>query len=191
MQALRRIARVRTRVRRDGVEKTVDARDLVPGDIVLIEEGDVVTADLRLIEGADLHCDESVLTGESAPVVKDAERLDSETVLADRMNMAFKGSSVTRGRAEAVAVGTGMKTELGRISNLTASAEAEIAPLERRLDRLGHRLVWLTLALAAFTTLHVLRLACVVEPARRSHVRNPAERDELPRGRCAGGGLGA
>ena len=158
MKALRRIARVRTRVRRDGVEKTLDAQDLVPGDIVLIEEGDVITADLRLVEVSDLHCDESVLTGESAPVVKDAEKLHPDTVLADRANMAFKGSSVTRGRAEAVVVGTGMETELGRISDLAQSAEAETAPLERRLDKLGHRLVWLTLALAAFTTiLGVLR----------------------------------
>ncbi|MFX0541459.1 cation-translocating P-type ATPase [Roseovarius sp. S4756] len=158
MTALRRIARVRTRVRRDGAERTLDAQELVPGDIVLIEEGDVITADLRLIEVADLHCDESVLTGESAPVVKDAGRLDPDTPLADRVNMAFKGSSVTRGRAEAVAMSTGMQTELGRISDLAQSAKGEVAPLERRLDRLGHRLVWLTLGLAAFTTfLGVLR----------------------------------
>ncbi|MFX0546760.1 cation-translocating P-type ATPase [Roseovarius sp. S1116L3] len=158
MTALRRIARVRTRVRRDGAEQTVDAQELVPGDIVLIEEGDVVTADVRLIEVADLHCDESVLTGESVPVVKNADSLDPDTPLADRVNMAFKGSSVTRGRAEAVAVSTGMQTELGRISDLAQSAKGEAAPLERRLDRLGHRLVWLTLGLAAFTTvLGVLR----------------------------------
>jgi len=153
MEALRRIARVRTRVRRDGKEIAVDARDLVPGDIVLLEEGNVVVADMRLVEALDMHCDESALTGESVPVIKQTAPLKADTILADRLNMAFKGSAVTRGQGEAVVTATGMDTQLGHISALAQSAEGAVTPLERRLDRLGHRLVWLTLALALFTVL--------------------------------------
>lgn len=150
MEALHQIAEVRARVRRDGSEKMVDARDLVVGDIVLLEAGDVVTADMRLIKASNLHIDEFALTGESMPVEKSPHTLAPETVLADRINMAFKGTAVTQGTAEAVVTATGMTTELGQISDLVQSAEAEAAPLERRLDRLGHRLVWLTLGLTAF-----------------------------------------
>ena len=153
MEALRKFARVKSRVRRHGQEITIDAEELVPGDLVLLEEGDVVTADLRLIQSSGLHCDESVLTGESHPVAKSVDTLAPDLPLADRVNMAFKGTSVTRGRAEGVVVATGMATELGRISDLVQKAEAKVAPLERRLDRLGHRLIWLTLALALITVL--------------------------------------
>lgn len=150
MEALHKIAEVRTRVRRHGRVQEVDARDLVVGDVVLLEAGDVVTADMRLIEASGLHIDESVLTGESVAVEKTPEPLPAETGLADRANMAFKGTAVTRGTAEAIITATGMATELGRISDLAQSAEADASPLEQRLDRLGHRLVWLTLALTAF-----------------------------------------
>ena len=153
IDALRKIAQVRTRVRRDGRERAVDARELVPGDVVVLRAGDVVAADLRLVGIADLHCDESVLTGESAPVAKSTEALAAETALGDRLNMAFKGTAVTRGQGEGIVAATGMRTELGRISDLAQSADSEVAPLERRLDRLGHRLVWLTLGLALLTIL--------------------------------------
>jgi Ca2+-transporting ATPase len=151
MEALLRIAKVRTRVRRGGEARTVDAQNLVPGDLVLLEAGDVVTADLRLSEAASLRADESMLTGESTPVAKSVEAVDPETAIADRDCMAFKGAAITRGSGEGIVVGTGMDTELGRISALAQGAEGEVAPLERRLDRLGRRLVWLTLALAALT----------------------------------------
>ncbi|MGC8201992.1 cation-translocating P-type ATPase [Aliiroseovarius sp. PTFE2010] len=150
MEALHKIAQVKTRVRRDGQDRMVDAQDLVPGDIVLLEAGDIVTADMRLLTASGLHVDESVLTGESMPVAKQTEELPEDTVIAERANMAFKGSSVSQGSAEAVVTGTGMATELGRISDLTRTAEAESSPLERRLDRLGHKLVWLTLGLTLF-----------------------------------------
>lgn len=153
MEALRRIAQVKTRLRRAGKIKTVNARDLVPGDVVLLEAGDVVTADLRLIQCANLQCDESVLTGESAPVTKNTAVLKANISLGDRINMAFKGCAVTRGQGMGIIVATGMDTQLGRISDLAQSAEAGISPLEKRLDRLGHRLVWLTLGLAAVTIL--------------------------------------
>ncbi|MFP7671864.1 cation-translocating P-type ATPase [Marivita sp. S0852] len=150
MDALHRIAQVTTRVRRGGQVQVIDAQDLVPGDIVLLDAGDIVTADLRLLEVSTLHIDESVLTGESVPVIKQTEAVAEDTLVADRRNMAFKGSSVTQGTAEAIVVGTGMNTQLGRISALTQGAEADASPLEQRLDRLGHKLVWLTLALTAF-----------------------------------------
>jgi Ca2+-transporting ATPase len=151
MEALLSIAQVRTRVRRNGEERQVDARDLVPGDIVVLEAGDVVTADVRLIEASNLQCDESVLTGESVPVAKTTEAVAAEAGVGDRLGMAFKGTAITQGTGEGIVVATGMQTELGRISDLAQSAEGEAPPLERRLDRLGHRLVWLTLLLAALT----------------------------------------
>ena len=148
MEALRRIGRVSTRVRRNGAIKEVLAQNLVPGDIVLLEGGDVVAADLRLIEASKLQCDESALTGESVPVSKSTGALSADTTLADRTNMAFKASSVVRGSGEGVVVRIGMTTELGRISSLVESTEETRSPLERGLDRLGGHLMWLTLLLA-------------------------------------------
>jgi Ca2+-transporting ATPase len=158
MEALLNIADVRTRVRRDGTERTVDARDLVPGDVVILEAGDVVTADIRLTESSNLQADEAVLTGESVPVAKGIDPVAAEAAIGDRLGMAFKGTAITQGAGEGIVVATGMETELGRISDLAQSAEGETPPLEQRLDRLGHWLVWLTLALAALTVgLGILR----------------------------------
>ena len=137
MESLLRIAEVRTRVRRAGKVREIDARDLVPGDIAVLEAGDVVTADMRLIQASNFQSDESVLTGESAPVVKSIEKTDAGAVLGDRSSMVFKGTAITQGAGEAIVVATGMNTEIGRISHLAQNAEAEVAPLERRLDRLG------------------------------------------------------
>lgn len=153
MEALLRIGRVSTRVRRAGGECSVDAQDLVPGDIVVLEAGDIVTADLRLVQAANLHCDESVLTGESVPVRKHTDPVAPGAVPGDRRCMAFKGTAVTQGTGEGIVTATGMATELGRITHLVQSADAADSPLERRLDRLGQGLVWLTLALAALTIL--------------------------------------
>ncbi|WP_368667853.1 cation-translocating P-type ATPase [Palleronia pontilimi] len=149
MEALMQIADVRTRVRRGGESRMIDARDIVPGDIVVLEVGDMVTADLRLIEAAKLQMDEAVLTGESTPVEKATEPVAKDTAVGDRADMAFKGTAVTQGSGEGLVVATGMDTEIGRISYLAQSAEADVTPLEQRLDRLGHRLVWLSLGLAA------------------------------------------
>ncbi len=148
MEALLRIAEVQTLVRRDGRIERIDARDLVPGDIVILDAGDVITADLRLLQASNLQSDESILTGESLPVAKGTSALPVQTDLPERSNMVFKGTALTQGAGEAVVTATGMQTEIGRISALTEEAQAEVSPLERRLDRLGHRLVWLTLGLA-------------------------------------------
>ena len=151
MEALMRIATVRTRVRRGGSERMIPAQELVPGDVVILEAGDIVTADLRLAAAAALQADESVLTGESVPVDKALDPVPPDATLAARASMAFKGTAITRGSGEGLVVATGMRTEIGRISDLVQRAEGEAAPLERRLDRLGHRLVWLTLGLAVMT----------------------------------------
>lgn len=149
MEALRRLGRVGAKVRRGGRIEEIPAEKIVPGDIVLLEGGDMVTADLRLIEASRLQADESALTGESVPVGKSADPLAAGTPLAERSNMVFKGTSITRGSGEGVVVSTGMETELGRISTLTEEAEEVETPLERRLARLGRRLVWLTLGIVA------------------------------------------
>jgi len=148
MEALRKLGRVVTRVRRAGVEVMLPAEKVVPGDIVLLDGGDVVTADMRLIEASKVQVDESTLTGESLPVNKLPLTLPSDTHLHDRKNMLFKGTALTRGAAEAIVVGTGEDTELGEISRLVARANTEETPLEKQLDSLGRRLVWATLIIA-------------------------------------------
>ncbi|MGI3211935.1 cation-translocating P-type ATPase [Roseovarius tibetensis] len=149
MAALRSLGTVQTRVRRGGKSALVDAETLVPGDVVLLDAGNVVTADLRLIESNGLTCDESPLTGESVPVTKTCDAVDTNAPLAERASMAFKGTAVTAGTGTGVVVETGMQTELGGIARMTAEAEQEVSPLEKRLDRLGRNLVVLTLIVAA------------------------------------------
>ncbi|NDJ86366.1 MAG: HAD-IC family P-type ATPase, partial [Chloroflexi bacterium] len=153
MEALQELGQVTARLRRDGTVHEVDAEQIVPGDILLLEGGDVVTADVRLLEAAKLQANESALTGESVPVNKKVEALNADTELAERTNMVFKGTSITRGSGEGVVVATGMETELGHISSLVESAEDETTPLEKRLDQLGQKLVWLTLVVAALVAI--------------------------------------
>jgi len=149
MEALRGLTVQSARVRRDGEVVEVPARQLVPGDVILIEGGDVVAADLRLIEASKLQCDESVMTGESLPVAKQVAPVPAATALADRVDMAFQGTAVTRGSGAGLVVATGMGSELGRIAALVEEAEPERTPLERRIEALSRQLVWLTLGLAA------------------------------------------
>lgn len=149
MEALRRLEETTARVRRGGQEQEIPATALVPGDVVLLRAGQVVPVDVRLVEVGDLQVDESALTGESVPVTKTTDPSDEEASLADRTSSAFKGTAVTRGWAVAVTVGTGMETEIGHISELVEGAEGESTPLERRLDALGKRLLWIVFAMAA------------------------------------------
>jgi Ca2+-transporting ATPase len=149
MEALRELGNVQARVLRGGKEALVPAEELVPGDVVVLDGGDVVTADLRLVEASKLEADESVLTGESLPVGKDIAAVPPEAMLAERRNMLFKGTALTRGSATAVVVSTGMETELGRIAALVADAQDDSTPLEKRLERLGRRLIVVALIVAA------------------------------------------
>ncbi len=148
MEALYRLVTITARVRREGRSELLPVRDLTPGDIVLLESGDIVPADIRLLEAADLYCDESTLTGESVPVEKTVEPVTLDTYVADRTNMAFKGVAVVRGTGFGVVAGIGDETELGRIASLAEAAQGQAHPLEKRLDRLGQLLVWITLALS-------------------------------------------
>ncbi|MDD3581551.1 MAG: cation-transporting P-type ATPase [Desulfobacca sp.] len=152
MESLYKLSQVTTKVRREGQIRQIAAEELVPGDIVILEGGDVVSADLRLWEANKLQADESALTGESVPVSKAIAALGEDVPLAERQNLMFNSTSVTRGSGAGVVVATGMDTELGQISSLVEEAEAETTPLEKRLDRLGYRLIWLTLALGLLVT---------------------------------------
>lgn len=158
MEALRKLSRIKARVRRDGEVCEIPADQLVVGDVVILDSGDIVTADLRLVEANKLQADESPLTGESVPVGKQIEKVESDTPLAERRNMLYKGTYVTRGSGEGVVTATGMDTELGTISQLVEEAEEELTPLEQRLNHLGRSLIWITLALAgAVTVLGIIR----------------------------------
>jgi Ca2+-transporting ATPase len=149
MEALHRMERVTARVRRSGQVMEVPARQLVPGDIILLEGGDIVSVDMRVLIAAKLQADESVLTGESLPVSKQTQEIGASASLGDRTNMLYKGTSITRGSGEAVVTATGMETELGKITDLVQTAEDEVTPLEKRLDILGRKLLWVTLIFIA------------------------------------------
>ncbi|MEA5566081.1 cation-transporting P-type ATPase [Anabaena sp. UHCC 0399] len=148
MEALQKLSSTTAKVRRGGRLQEIPSVELVPGDIVILEAGDAIAADLRLLEAANLQVNESSLTGESVPVGKSLPPLSGDIPLAEHLNMLYKGTALTRGSGEGVVVATGMKTELGHISELAQQAGAEQkTPLEKRLDELGEWLVWVTIAI--------------------------------------------
>lgn len=148
MESLRELGNTTVNVRRENKVREIPAEDLVPGDIVLLEAGDIVSADLRILVQSKLQVNESALTGESLPVSKNVDAVAEDAVIADRRSMLYKGTSLTRGSAEAVVVETGMSTELGNISQLVEEAKDEQTPLEKRLATLGRKLVWVTLVIS-------------------------------------------
>jgi Ca2+-transporting ATPase len=142
------------RVRRGGTVTQVSAEDVVPGDVVLLQEGDRVPADGRVIVSANLQIEEAALTGESQAVFKDDKPIDKDNVsLGDRHNMAFMGTSVTYGRGEMIVTGTGLKTELGKIASLLMNVEESQTPLQRRLETLSRFLVGGALAVVVIVFL--------------------------------------
>ncbi len=148
--ALRQLAATRTQVLRSGQIQSIAASELVPGDIVLLEAGNQVPADLRLLEAAQLKVDESTLTGESVTVEKNTATLSGNNLaLGDRINMAFKGTTVTNGRARGVVVGTGMGTELGKVANLMNDTLERSTPLQQRLAAFSKQLSLVVLAICA------------------------------------------
>ncbi len=148
MESLQELSKSHAKVRREGQVQQVTSDELVPADIVVLEGGDLVPADLRLIEASKLQVDESALTGESVPVSKNTEPVEPDIPLAEQSNRLFKGTAVTRGSGEGIVIATGMDTELGQISELAEQAGGEQTPLEQRLDQLGRKLIWVTLAIA-------------------------------------------
>jgi Ca2+-transporting ATPase len=148
MEALLALEAPHALVVRDGRRETVDARDLVPGDVLALEEGQAIAADARLLATHDLRTDEAALTGESQPVDKRDAPDAPESPLPERRSMIYKGTAVVAGTGRAVVVATGMDTELGRIGGLVGGLAEERTPLERRLDALGRRLVVLALGVA-------------------------------------------
>ena len=148
LDALRRQTRTITRVRREGFETTVDAEDLVPGDIIILNAGDLVPADARLFESARLQTEESALTGESTTVDKAVAPVAVDAPLAERRSMLYLGTAIAAGRAVAIVVNTGGDTELGRVGQLVAISTKERSPLEIQLTQLGRRLVYLVLIIA-------------------------------------------
>lgn len=165
LSALRSLSAPMARVLRGGSWQAMQARELVPGDVIELEAGDNVPADVRLAEAFGLTIQEAALTGESVPVEKRADAiLSEETSLADRTNMAYMGTVVAAGKAEALVVATGMQTELGHIAGLLSRYEPEPTPLQRRLAELGRILIVLCLALVALIfTLQMLRGGELVE----------------------------
>ncbi|MDT8420431.1 MAG: cation-translocating P-type ATPase [Desulfuromonadales bacterium] len=165
LKALQRLTAPTARVLREGRESEIPARELVPGDIVLLRMGDRVPADVRLIEAVNLQTDESSLTGESVPVAKQVGALSGgELPVADRINMAFSGTHVTYGRGTAVVTAIGMETEFGRISGLLQAVKVDKTPLQKNLDRVGRLLGIVALVIvSAIVLLGFLRGAQLLE----------------------------
>ncbi len=138
LDALKKMSSPMSNVIRDGQSKVIPSRELVPGDIVVLKEGDIIPADLRLISASGLKTDESSLTGESVPVEKDPSLvLKEDTPLAERINEAFSSSFVVHGRGLGIVVSTGMKTEIGKIASLLQKEDGEVTPLEKNLAKLS------------------------------------------------------
>jgi len=140
VEALKRMVAPHILVLREGREQSIDSRNLVPGDIVLLEAGSRVPADARLMEAANLRVDEAALTGESKPVAKRLGVLPEEVGVPDRSNMVFMGTLVTGGRAVTVITTTGMRTEFGKIAGMVQAVEVEAPPLKQKMERMGRQL---------------------------------------------------
>lgn len=145
IEALRKLSGLKSKVIREGREMMIDSEELVPGDILLVEEGTKIPADARIIEAFSLRISEASLTGESVSVNKQDVVISGEKALAERKNMIFSGTVVTGGRAKAIIVSTGMKSEIGKIAGMISAVEKEVTPLQKRLKTLGSRIAIVTL----------------------------------------------
>ncbi|MFW6080234.1 MAG: HAD-IC family P-type ATPase, partial [Gemmatimonadota bacterium] len=165
VRALARLAAPKADALRDGEPRAVPGRELVPGDVVLLASGSLVPADLRLTSVRDLEVDESALTGESAPVRKTTEAIEGDALVpGDRLNSAFAGTVVTRGRGRGVVVRTGASTELGRIASAVREVGRTETPLQEKSERFGRRIGFVILVLAVLiVVIDLLRGASVFE----------------------------
>ena len=150
LEALKKLSSHASKVIRNGKEQVIPARELVPGDLVIIETGDYIAADLRTIEAVNLKSQEASLTGESVPVEKITEKIDGNEIgIGDRKNMLFSSSLITYGRGKAIVVNTGMNTEVGKIAGMLDNAEKQETPLQQKLNDLGKTLGIACLAICA------------------------------------------
>ncbi|MCX7780482.1 MAG: cation-translocating P-type ATPase [Negativicutes bacterium] len=149
LEALKRMAAPNSKVIRDGNLLTVPSRELVVGDVVILEAGDYVPADVRILEAINLKVEEASLTGESVPVEKNAAVIEGDVPLGDRHNMGFMSTIVTYGRGKGMVIGTGMQTEIGKIAEMLQSYEEEQTPLQRKLEEFGKYLGTLCLVVCA------------------------------------------
>ena len=150
LEALKKLSSHASKVIRNGKEQVIPARELVPGDLVVIETGDYIAADLRIIEAVNLKSQEASLTGESVPVEKITEKIDGNEIgIGDRKNMLFSSSLITYGRGKAIVVNTGMNTEVGKIAGMLDNAEKQETPLQQKLNDLGKTLGIACLAICA------------------------------------------
>jgi Ca2+-transporting ATPase len=146
LEAIKKMTSPHAVVIRDKQKQSIAAEQLVPGDLVCLEAGDRIPADVRFIETVNLEIEEAALTGESLPVEKTTAAIEHETPLAEQHNTGFMGTSITRGRGLAVVIRTGMDTEMGKIAALIKQTETIQTPLQRKLDQLGKSLILICIA---------------------------------------------
>lgn len=149
MNALKEMDLILTKVIRDEKIQEIPSENIVPGDILFLEAGDVIAGDGHLIESNQLQCNESSLTGESLPIEKNTEILPTDTALGDQFNMVFKGSSVTNGNGKAVITGISKHTQLGTIASLVENSKEKETPLDKKIKVLSKKLIWITLGITA------------------------------------------
>ncbi len=149
IEAMKRLAAPRARVLRDGKETIIPSRQVVPGDIVILEAGDRIPADARLIEVVELKTEEAPLTGESTPVNKEIEAINEKTPVADRKNIVFMGTHITYGRGKAIVATTGMNTEFGKIAEMVQAVEEEETPLKQKLEHFAKKLGMIIIVVCA------------------------------------------
>lgn len=147
MEALKKLSTVSTKVFRDGALIEINCEEIVPGDVVYLEAGDMVTADARIIKSSQLLVDESSLTGESIPVEKQEAQPNENAPIGERTNMLYKGTCLTKGNSYALVTAIGMMTELGKIARLVQSADQSVTPLEKKLEEFSRMLIKITVAI--------------------------------------------
>lgn len=147
MEALKNLTKSKSKIIRNGRLIETDSEEIVPGDILFVEAGDVIPADARIITMSQLQVDESALTGESIPVEKNQQTLKGEITLAERINMLYKGTFVSKGNCKAIVTGTGMNTELGSIAAMVQKADQSSTPLEKKIEQFSKKILWLTVVL--------------------------------------------
>ncbi len=149
LESLKQLSAPNAKVIRNGVKQEISSKEIVPGDIVMLEAGDMIVADGRILHNYSLQVNESSLTGESTNVEKTDMVIEGKVALADRVNMVYSGSLVTYGRAQVLVTGTGMKTELGKIAGLMNAAKERKTPLQESLDKFSGRLAMLIMIICA------------------------------------------